>query len=137
MFKSAFLKTKGFKSGNWISLDQYVIRERAKLPQITLLKKNRNYNDYNSLFKKLGEKVDNELISDYNNTVESLKSEHSDRFAYETLHISEKIKYEDTLGDLSDKIVEKFPVIKLLPSCGSYASDEQIEIVVNYIQGDK
>jgi hypothetical protein len=135
--KSAFLKTKGFKSGNWISLDQYVIRERAKLPQITLLKKNRNYNDYNSLFKKLGEKVDNELISDYNNTVESLKSEHSDRFAYETLHISEKIKYEDTLGDLSDKIVEKFPVIKLLPSCGSYASDEQIEIVVNYIQGDK
>ena len=135
--KSAFLKTKGFKSGNWISLDQYIIRETAKLPQITLVKKNRNYNDYNSLFKKLGEKVDNELISDYNNTVESLKSEHSDRFAYETLHISEKIKYEDVLGDLSDKIVEKFPVVKLLSSCGSYASDEQIEIVANYIQGDK
>jgi hypothetical protein len=135
--KTAFLKTKAFKSGNWISLDQYVIRETAKLPQITLVKKNRNYNDYNSLFKKLGEKVDNELISDYNNTVESLKSEHSDRFAYETLHISEKIKYEDSLGDLSDKIVEKFPVIKLLGSCGSYASDEQIQIVVSYIQGDK
>ena len=135
--KSAFLKTKGFKSGNWISLDQYIIRETAKLPQITLVKNNRNYNDYNSLFKKLGEKVDNELISDYNNTVESLKSEHSDRFAYETLHISEKIKYEDVLGDLSDKIVEKFPVVKLLSSCGSYASDEQIEIVANYIQGDK
>ena len=135
--KSAFLKTKGFKSGNWISLDQYIIRETAKLPQITLVKKNRNYNDYNSLFKKLGEKVDNELVSDYNNTVESLKSEHSDRFAYETLHISEKIKYEDVLGDLSDKIVEKFPVVKLLSSCGSYASDEQIEIVANYIQGDK
>ena len=77
------------------------------------------------------------MISDYNNTVESLKSEHSDRFAYETLHISEKIKYEDVLGDLSDKIVEKFPVVKLLSSCGSYASDEQIEIVANYIQGDK
>lgn len=135
--KSAFLKTKGFKSGNWISLDQYIIRETAKLPQITLVKNNRNYNDYNSLFKKLGEKVDNELIAEYNNTVESLKSEHSDRFAYETLHISEKIKYEDVLGDLSDKIVEKFPVVKLLSSCGSYASDEQIEIVANYIQGDK
>ena len=133
--KTAFLKTKAFKSGNWISLDEYVKRESAKLPEITLVKKHRDYDDsYNNLFKKLGEKVDNDLINDYNDTVESMKGEHSDRFAYETLHMADSIKYQDLLGDLSNKIVDGFPVIKLLTSCGSYASDEQISIVAKYIQ---
>jgi hypothetical protein len=133
--KTAFLKTKAFKSGNWISLDEYVKRESAKLPEITFVKKHRDYDDsYNNLFKKLGEKVDNDLISEYNDTVESMKDEYSDRFAYETLHMADSIKYQDLLGDLSNKIVEKFPVIKLLTSCGSYASDEQISIVAKYIQ---
>jgi len=133
--KTAFLKTKAFKSGNWISLDQYILRESAKLPEITLVKKHTSYADYNSLFKKLGEKVDNELISEYNDTVESMKDEHSDRFAYETLHMADSIKYQDLLGDLSNKIVEKFPVIKLLSSCGSYACSDQIDILVNHIKG--
>jgi hypothetical protein len=71
--KTAFLKTKAFKSGNWITLDEYVKRESANLPEITLVKKHTDYQSYNSLFKKLGEKVDNELINDYNDTVESMR----------------------------------------------------------------
>jgi hypothetical protein len=65
-----------------------------------------------------------------------MRDEHSDRFAYETLHMADSIKYQDSLGDLSNKIVEKFPLIKLLSSKGSYASDEQIEILANYIKGE-
>jgi hypothetical protein len=121
---------------NWISLDEYVKRESANLPEITLNKKHTDYQSYNSLFKKLGEKVYNEEIDQYNDTVESMRDEHSDRFAYETLHMADSIKYQDSLGDLSNKIVEKFPLIKLLSSKGSYASDEQIEILANYIKGE-
>jgi len=131
--KTSFLKTKAFKSGNWISLDEYVKRETAKLPEITLTEKNR-HNSYNSLFRKLGDKLDNQLINEYNDTVESMKGEHSDRFAYETLFNGGKVKYQDLLGDLSDKIIEQFPIIQLLSSCGSWASYDQIEILSNHIK---
>jgi len=136
--KSAFLNTKGFKSGKWISLDQYVLRETANLPVISIEKVRGSFhNDYNGLFKKLNKLVDCDMISDYISTLESIDKEHSDKFAYEMLNCTNKIIYKKTLEALAEKIVMCYPVIQLLSSCGSYANDNQVQILANHINGEK
>ena len=135
--KTSFFKTKAFKSGNWISLDEYVKRETANLPEITVAKYDRWNVNYKNLFEKLGKLVDCPLVESFNNALKSIKDEHSDKFAYNTLFMNKKIKYEDILEGLAEKVVDRYNVINLLSSCGDYASPEQVEIIANHIKGVK
>ena len=86
------------------------------------------------LFTKLGEKFDNEIVKDYNDTVELAKQEHSDKFAYNVLGLKHKIKSEDKLQQIADKFVAEYPVVELLHWNGSHASDRQIDILINHIK---
>ena len=133
--KTAFLKTRAFKKGDWIDLGSYIERESAKLPDIEVIE-NRKYseNPYQELFTKLGEKFDNEIVKDYNDTVELAKQEHSDKFAYNVLGLKHKIKSEDKLQQIADKFVAEYPVVELLHWNGSHASDRQIDILINHIK---
>lgn len=134
--KTAFLKTKAFKQGNWISLREYITRESAKLPDITVIEFNSRSHDgpYQSLFKKLSEGLDNDILKQYNDTIEAAADQHSDRFAYNTLNLVGKIKCEDRLQNLADEFVAKYPVVELLHWNGSHASDSQIDILINHIK---
>jgi len=136
--KTAFLKTKGFKQGNWISLSQYIERETKALPDITVIKFNSRSHDgpYQSLFKKLAESLDNDILKQYNDTIQAAAEEHSDKFAYNTLNLVSKIKCEDRLQNLADEFVAQYPVVELLHWDGSHASDRQIEVLINHIQGE-
>jgi hypothetical protein len=136
--KTAFLKTKGFKQGNWISLSQYIERETKALPDITVIKFNSRSHDgpYQSLFKKLSEGLDNDILKQYNDTIEAAADEHSDKFAYNTLNLVSKIKCEDRLQNLADEFAAQYPVVELLHWDGSHASDRQIEVLINHIQGE-
>ena len=136
--KTAFLKTKAFKQGNWISLSQYIERETKALPDITVIKFNsRSYDGpYQSLFKKLAEALDNDILKQYNDTIEAATKEHCDKFAYNTLNLVSKIKCEDRLQNLADEFVAQYPVVELLHWDGSHASDRQIEVLINHIQGE-
>ena len=136
--KTAFLKTKGFKQGNWISLSQYIERETKALPDITVIKFNSRSHDgpYQSLFKKLSEGLDNDILKQYNDTIQAAAEEHSDKFAYNTLNLVSKIKCEDRLQNLADEFVAQYPVVELLHWDGSHASDRQIEVLINHIQGE-
>ena len=136
--KTAFLKTKGFKKGNWISLSQYIERETKALPDITVIKFNSRSHDgpYQSLFKKLSEGLDNDILKQYNDTIEAAADEHSDKFAYNTLNLVSKIKCEDRLQNLADEFAAQYPVVELLHWDGSHASDRQIEVLINHIQGE-
>ena len=136
--KTAFLKTKGFKQGNWISLSEYIERETKALPDITVIKFNSRSHDgpYQSLFKKLAEALDNDILKQYNDTIQAAAEEHSDKFAYNTLNLVSKIKCEDRLQNLADEFVAQYPVVELLHWDGSHASDRQIEVLINHIQGE-
>ena len=133
--KTAFLKTKAFKKGNWISLREYIERESAKLPDIEVIE-NRKHRDnpYQGLFTKLGNRFDNEIVKEYNDTVELADAEHSDKFAYNVLGLGHKIKSEDKLQKIADKFVAKYPVVELLHWDGSHASDRQLDILINHIK---
>ena len=133
--KTAFLKTKAFKQGNWISLGEYIRRESAKLPDIVVIENKRHSdNPYESLFTKLGNRFDNEIVKEYNDTVELAKAEHSDKFAYNALSLGHKIKSEDKLQQIADKFVAEYPVVELLHWDGAHASDRQLEILINHIK---
>lgn len=135
--KTAFLKTKAFKQGNWISLGEYIQRESVSMPDIEVIEKNRNSeNPYQELFRKLGEKFDNEIVKEYNDTVKLAEAEHSDKFAYNALGLGHKIKSEDKLQQIADKFVTQYPVVELLHWNGSHASDSQLDILINHIQGE-
>lgn len=135
--KTAFLKTKAFKQGNWISLGEYISRESAKLPDIQLIENRTHMNNpYEELFTKLGNRFDNEIVKEYNDTVELAKAEHSDKFAYNTLSLGHKIKSEDKLQQIADRFVAECPVVELLHWDGAHASDRQLEILINHIQGE-
>ena len=122
--KTAFLKTKAFKQGNWISLGEYIERESAKLPDIEVIQNERNReNPYQELFRKLGNRFDNEIVKEYNDTVELAKAEHSNKFAYNVLGLGHKIKSEDKLQQIAHKFVAEYPVVELLHWNGSHASD--------------
>ena len=133
--KTAFLKTKAFKQGNWISLGEYIQRESASMPDIEVIQNERNReNPYQELFRKLGNRFDNEIVKEYSDTVELAKAEHSDKFAYSVLGLSHKIKSEDKLQKIADKFVAEYPVVELLSWDGSHASDRQIEVLINHIK---
>ena len=133
--KTAFLKTKAFKQGNWISLGEYIERESAKLPDIEVIENRRHSdNPYQGLFRKLGNRFDNEIVKEYNDTVELADAEHSDNFAYNVLGLGHKIKSEDKLQQIADKFVAEYPVVELLHWSGSHASDRQLEILINHIK---
>ena len=132
--KTAFLKTKAFKQGNWISLGEYIYRESAKLPDIEVIENEKNQNPYQQLFRKLGEKFDNEIVKDYNDTVKLAEREHSNQFAYNALGLGNKIKSEDKLQKIADKFIAEYPVVELLHWDGSHASDRQIEVLINHIK---
>ena len=133
--KTAFLKTKAFKQGNWISLGEYIERESAKLPDIEVIQNERNReNPYQELFRKLGNRFDNEIVKEYNDTVELADAEHSNKFAYNVLGLGHKIKSEDKLQQIADKFVAEYPVVELLHWNGSHASDSQIDILINHIK---
>lgn len=133
--KTAFLKTKAFKQGNWISLGEYIQRESASMPDIEVIESRKHSNSpYQELFEKLGNRFDNEIVKEYNDTVELAKAEHSDKFAYSVLGLSHKIKSEDKLQKIADKFVAEYPVVELLSWDGSHASDRQIEVLINHIK---
>ena len=133
--KTAFLKTKAFKQGNWISLGEYIQRESVSMLDIEVIEKNRNSeNPYQELFRKLGEKFDNEIVKEYNDTVKLAEAEHSDKFAYNALGLGHKIKSEDKLQQIADKFVTQYPVVELLHWNGSHASDSQLDILINHIK---
>ncbi len=135
--KTAFLKTKGFKQGNWISLTSHIERESANLPEIKVIQNRKHYdNPYQELFTKLANKLDNEIVKEYNDTVKLTEAEHSDKFAYSVLGLGDKIKSEDKLQQIADKFVAEYPVVELLHWDGSHASDRQIEVLINHIQGE-
>ena len=134
--KTAFLKTKAFKQGNWISLGEYIQRESASMPDIEVIEYRKHSNcPYQELFEKLGKAgLDNEEVRLYNDTMELAKAEHSDKFAYSVLGLSHKIKSEDKLQQIADKFVAEYPVVELLSWDGSHASDRQIEVLINHIK---
>ena len=135
--KTAFLKTKAYKQGNWISLTSYIERESANLPEIEVIQNRKHYdNPYQELFTKLANKFDNEIVKEYNDTVELTKAEHSDKFAYSVLGLGDKIKSEDKLQQIADRFIAEYPVVELLHWDGSHASDRQIEVLINHIQGE-
>ncbi len=135
--KTAFLKTKGFKQGNWISLTSYIERESANLPEIKVIQNRKHYdNPYQELFTKLANKLDNEIVKEYNDTVKPTEAEHSDKFAYSVLGLGDKIKSEDKLQQIADRFIAEYPVVELLHWDGSHASDRQIEVLINHIQGE-
>ena len=135
--KSAFLKTKAFKSGNWISLTEYINRESADLQEITVTQYDRYNNEYEKLFRKLAKTVDNDKIKEYNDTIESARNEHKDRFAYNTLRLNSKIKSENKLEAIANEIIECYPVIELLHWHGDHVDDKQLNILTNHIKGVK
>ena len=134
--KTAFLKTKAFKQGNWISLGEYIQRESASMPDIEVIEYRKHSNcPYQELFEKLGKAgLDNEEVRLYNDTMELAKAEHSDKFAYSVLDLGHKIKSEDKLQQIADKFVAQYPVVELLHWDGSHASDRQIEVLINHIK---
>ncbi len=135
--KTAFLKTKAYKQGNWISLTSYIERESASMPDIEVIENRKHSNNpYQELFTKLGEKFDNEIVKEYNDTIELAKAEHSDKFAYNALGLGHKIKSEDKLQQIADRFIAEYPVVELLHWDGSHASDRQIEVLINHIQGE-
>ena len=135
--KTAFLKTKGFKQGNWISLTSHIERESANLPEIKVIQNRKHYdNPYQELFTKLANKLDNEIVKEYNDTVKLTEAEHSDKFAYSVLGLGDKIKSEDKLQQIADRFIAEYPVVELLHWDGSHASDRQIEVLINHIQGE-
>ena len=135
--KTAFLKTKAYKQGNWISLTSYIERESANLPEIKVIQNRKHYdNPYQELFTKLANKLDNEIVKEYNDTVKLTEAEHSDKFAYSVLGLGDKIKSEDKLQQIADKFIAEYPVVELLHWDGSHASDRQIEVLINHIQGE-
>mgnify|MGYP001446868140 CR=1 FL=1 len=85
-------------------------------------------------YRELGEKFDNEIVKEYNNTVKLAEAEHSDKFAYSVLGLGHKIKSEDKLQQIADKFVAQYPVVELLHWDGSHASDRQIEVLINHIK---
>jgi len=136
--KTAFLRTKAFKQGNWISLTEYIQRETADLPEIEVVEYSASRsNPYEGLFQKLFDAgLDNEEVRLYNESVQLAKGEHSDKFAYRILWLTDKIKSENKLKQIADRFVAKYPVVELLQWEGCHASDNQIEILINHIQGE-
>ena len=72
----------------------------------------------------------------YNDTVKLTEAEHSDNFAYSVLGLGDKIKSEDKLQQIADRFIAEYPVVELLHWDGSHASDRQIEVLINHIQGE-
>jgi hypothetical protein len=134
--KTAYLKTKMFKDANWISLEDYLQEVADGLPMVTVIEdRDRSHWTYRELFKKLLGKVSDPRIAEYAELVAKMKEQHNDRFAYDKLGAHNKIIKKDLLGELDNEIVECYPVIKLLNTCGTYADVEQVEILANHIEG--
>jgi len=69
--KSVLLKSKGFKNGNWISLDEYLKRETIKVAPKKIQKFTENYN-MAKLLCSLADMVDDERFAEFKTLYDSL-----------------------------------------------------------------
>ena len=135
--KSAFLKTKQFKDGNFIDLADYVKRELiARSPK--------TYYDYNvrqfNVFKKMHEHMQQDDISDMMTLVE----EHSNSEIADWMSVLNKDRVEalaemekDTMiQDMMDEFFVKYEMLTFLSDWEMTHTDEEYQNkIANYIGG--
>ena len=100
--KSVLLKSKGFKNGNWISLDEYLKRETTKVAPKKIQKFTEDYS-MAKLFCSLADMVDDERFAEFKTLYDS-QDEYSFCKTLSNLEIEVEESYEadDVYKDIID-----------------------------------
>jgi hypothetical protein len=100
--KSVLLKSKGFKNGNWISLDEYLKRETTKVAP-KKIQKFTEYSNMAKLFCSLADMVDDERFANFKTLYDS-QDEYSFCKTLSNLEIEVEESYEadDVYKDIID-----------------------------------
>ena len=101
--KSVLLKSKGFKNGNWISLDEYLKRETTKVAPKKIQKFTEDSSSMAKLFCSLADMVDDERFAEFKTLYDS-QNEYSFCKTLSNLEIEVEESYEadDVYKDIID-----------------------------------
>ena len=101
--KSVLLKSKGFKNGNWISLDEYLKRETTKVAPKKIQKFTEDSSSMAKLFCSLADMVDDERFANFKTLYDS-QDEYSFCKTLSNLEIEVEESYEadDVYKDIID-----------------------------------
>jgi len=101
--KSVLLKSKGFKNGNWISLDEYLKRETTKVAPKKIQKFTEDSSSMAKLFCSLADMVDDERFAEFKTLYDS-QDEYSFCKTLSNLEIEVEESYEadDVYKDIID-----------------------------------
>ena len=106
--KTAYLKTKAFKSGNWIHLDDYVQREVAKIAPKGIYVYLQN--DYDKI-AKLHEKIKSPELDDWFEVAKSSKNGEIAKFCE---NLSIPLEQDNFLQELHEDFFAKYPILTIL-----------------------
>lgn len=135
--KSAFLKTKQFKDGNFIDLADYVKRE-------LIVRSPKTYYDYNvrqfNVFKKMHEHMQHDDISDMVALVEQQSnSEIADWVSYinkDRVEAIAEMEKDTMIQDMMDEFFVKYEMLTFLSDWEMTSTDKEYQTkIANYIGG--
>ena len=126
--KTAYLKTKDFKTGNWVHLDDYVKREVSKIAPKSYDKyDNSNYQIMETLNKGIKDCSDLEFWSDVaqDRKANSKISDIAERLGLD-------LEKDTTIQDVHDDFFTKYPLLTLL---SSWEIKGNLDKIAPYING--
>ena len=125
--KSVLLKSKGFKNGNWISLDEYLKRETIKVAPKKIQKFTENYN-MAKLLCSLADMVDDERFAEFKTLYDS-QDEYSFCKILSSLEIEVEESYE--ADDIYKDIIDSHEIFGII-NVGS--AMDNLNTVAGYIK---
>lgn len=131
--KPAFINSKKFDKGNWISLHAYIKRELQSNAPEKVYTYSGNTRISNVLYK-IADVCTDADIQEFLRIDKIRKSSDAKIFKNAGCSIDE----DDSLDKLMEKIEERYPVLRMLKNRNSWSetTDDEIEIIKHYVKGD-
>lgn len=127
--KSAFLSTKQFKNGNFITFDEYVRREFTKVAPASYYE----YDHHKMAFlRAINEIIKHEDVAEVVNLANSCKKDLIAEVC-KRIGIINKITIDDSIEKLMDAFYDKYKMLKFVDK---FDLERNREIVAEYISGE-
>jgi len=124
--KTAYVNSKKFDKGNWITVSDYLKRELEKcIKERTFVKYDGNYED---LFKAIAKADGPEEFSDFADLHKEIDTETPSILRQYNIEVA----FDDSLDTMEELLLEKYPMLKF----ARYGGAADMVTILNYVQGE-
>jgi len=128
--KTAFMKTKAFKDGNWKSLTEYLEEKKKTLDKVTIENYTTSSASY-GIVKSVKDFVDDKRFSELFDMVQAGKKDKEAKEAeYRRLNFEDLIETSTRCSSFEEEIFQDYPMLSFI---SGWMSDQKIETVSQYI----